>query len=92
MRSTIFCALVGAAFLGSTATALAESSIQYHGDAKPKYDKKIQAAAIERAISKIGDLRGSLKGFNNSYLVTEKDLKAIKSSSLGFPRIQDPAA
>lgn len=69
-------------------TAMAESSIEYHGG-KKAYDRKIEAAAIMRAARKIGDLRGSLEGVEEGYIVKSDDLDKERTSSLGFPVIRE---
>ena len=66
------------------------SSIEYHGG-KKSYDRKIEKAAIRRAAEKIGDLRGSLEGFQDGFIVLENELDGPKSSSLGFPIIREIA-
>lgn len=67
-----------------------ESSIQYYGDAAPgKYDKKLEAAMIRKAAEKIGDLRGSVDGIDNGYIIDNAELKTEKSSWLGFPVIEE---
>ena len=66
------------------------SSIQYYGDAKPgKYDKKLEAAMIRKAAEKIGDLRGSVDGLDEDYIIDNAELEAEKSSWLGFPVIEE---
>lgn len=83
-------AVAGAALVAMTATAQADkkSSIEYHGG-KAAYDKRIEQAAIKRAASKIGDLRGSIKNDDTVHILTEKDLLE-QSSQLGFPIISTP--
>jgi len=66
------------------------SSIQYYGDARPgKYDKKLEAAMIRKAAEKIGDLRGSVDGLDEDYIIDNAELEAEKSSWLGFPVIEE---
>lgn len=66
-------------------SAAAESSIQYYGGAEPKYDKKIEKAAIEIAAGKIGDLRGSIEGINRQDILfgkrTGDDFELVSSVS-----------
>jgi len=63
-------------------------SIQYYGAAK-KYDANIEAAAIKRAAGKIGDLRGSVEGFDGRFLIDVQTFGQDQSSHLGFPVIND---
>jgi len=62
-------------------------SFEYHGG-KQKFDRKIEAAAIRRAAEKIGDLRGSLEGNRDAYIVDPEELGREQSSHLGFPIMQ----
>ena len=79
--------LAAPAFAGGQFEA---SSIQYYGDAKPgKYDKKLEAAMIRKAAEKIGDLRGSVDGLDEDYIIDNAELEAEKSSWLGFPVIEE---
>ncbi|MGB7286731.1 MAG: hypothetical protein WBC71_07360 [Salaquimonas sp.] len=55
--------------------------------APKKYDRKIEAAAIEKAAEKIGDLRGSVSGDMIGKIISEADLSLNQSSRLGFPII-----
>ena len=71
-----------------TTSAFAESSIQYYGMKKP-FDAKIEAAAIEKAASKIGELRGSIDGSHDGYLITLDDLDKKRTSALGFPILRE---
>ena len=69
----------------------AGSSIEYHGG-KKSHDRKIEKAAIRRAAEKIGDLRGSLEGFKDGYIVLETELDGPQSGRLGFPIIREERA
>ena len=60
--------------------------------AQPKHDAKIEAAAIEKAAEKIGDLRGSLDGDMIGKIISEDDLKQQRSSRLGFPILLEPTS
>lgn len=92
MKQHLIAASIAAGFLLSAGPAAAEKSakrtyepsIQYYGTAK-KYDAKIAAAAIEIVAGKIGDLRGSLEGFEDRFLIDEKSYGKDQSSHLGFP-------
>jgi hypothetical protein len=81
--------IAAAALLFSIAPARAESDIVYHGG-KKTYDRKIEQAAIRRVAEKIGDLRGSLDGIKDGYIVLESEMKDPQSSRLGFPVIREP--
>lgn len=84
-------AVAGAALVAMTATVQADthSSIEYHGG-KAAYDKRIEQAAIERAASKMGELRGSIKDDDGTvHILTEEDLVS-QASQLGFPILGVP--
>ena len=59
------------------------------GEAAKRYDRKIEQAAIQRAASKIGDIRGSIEGHGDSHFIAEDDLRDRRSQRLGFPIIQE---
>ncbi len=59
------------------------------GKPSEKYDRKLEAAAIERAANNIGELRGSLHGFEGEFIVETDDLENGASKSLGFPTIRE---
>lgn len=82
-------AIAAAALIFVSAPARAESDIVYHGG-KKTYDRKIEQAAIRRVAEKIGDLRGSLDGIKDGYIVLETELNGAQSSRLGFPIISEP--
>jgi hypothetical protein len=64
------------------------ASFVYQGG-KKTFDRSIEKAAIRRAAEKIGDLRGSLDGIRDTYIVLENELKGARSSRLGFPIIEE---
>lgn len=85
--ASVACLLVA---MPATAETKHESSIQYYGDAAPgKYDKKLEAAMIRKAAENIGNLRGSVDGIDNGYIIDGAELKIEKSSWLGFPVIEE---
>jgi len=92
----ISAAIFGCACAFLTATTVQASaensgtSIEYHGG-KAAYDRRIEQAAIRRAAQKIGELRGSLDGMDDAYIVLENELNTDQSSHLGFPIIVEPA-
>lgn len=81
--------IAASALIFVSAPAHAESDIVYHGG-KKTYDRKIEQAAIRRVAEKIGDLRGSLDGIKDGYIVLETELNGPQSSRLGFPIISEP--
>lgn len=88
MTKSIKLLIAGACLVFSATKVNAESSIQYYGSGKG-FDKKIEAAALKIAAAKIGEMRGSLKGVSQDYVVTEIEIKEPRTSTLGFPRISD---
>ena len=85
MKNSIKLGAVTLAFIlaqGASSAAFAEGKIE---PAERKYDRKIEAAAIEKAAQKIGELRGSVTGDLISEIISEEDLNGAQ---MGFPIIE----
>lgn len=95
MKKNTLLALASAALLfagiGGTnayAEAKTNTAIKYQ-EPKPRHDRKIEAAAIEKVAAKIGELRGSLEGELIDKIISEDNLAGDRSSQLGFPIIEE---
>ena len=66
----------------------AESSIIVQQPVR-SHDRNIEAAAIEKAAAKIGELRGSLEDDFIGQIIREEDLARDHSNLLGFPVIRE---
>lgn len=88
MKNSIKAALAVCMITGMSTLALAESDTQ-HDDVEKAFDSKIEAAAAAKAASKIGELRGSLDGLDDAYLITQDDLDQKRTSAIGFPILRE---
>lgn len=95
MKKNTLLALASAALLyanfGATsafADAETNTDIEFQ-QSKPRHDRKVEAAAIEKVAAKIGDLRGSLEGDLIGNIISEDNLANENSGQLGFPIIQE---
>lgn len=64
--------------------------VQGQPDGERQYDRKIEQAAIRRAATKMGELRGTIEGVNHRHLIAVEDLSRNQTRWLGFPVLEEP--